>query len=40
MTPYGTAVGDYTCRAYNAHFLNGNVDYNRRQYTTFFAFCF
>ena len=39
MTPYGTAVGDYTCYAYQAHFLNGSVSNHTRRSGNY-AFCF
>ena len=39
MTTYGTAVGDYTCRAYVAGFLDGTI-YNGRRQDGYVAFCF
>ena len=40
MTTYGTAVGDYTCLAYTAHFLNGHINNGYRQNSGYSAFCF
>ena len=40
MTTYGTAVGDYTCIAYYANFLNGIVYNAYRQFNSLYAFCF
>ena len=39
MTTYGTAVGDYTCRAYYAYFRIGLVGNDPRQ-DDGYAFCF